>query len=145
MTLGYVKRKESYNPKSWEVACDILTGKDFPDKDITELVKARKIEGKSIGESHEFQRGSHSLVAYEFAQNINGFPIFWKYNACPICKKVFLKVGTLLNEYDNLAYRRYFMREGDVVSQRPKEKTMFSVDNALEIFDGVVVKGGEKL
>ena len=75
--------------------------------------KAFKCE--TAGESHDFGRGSHTLKTYTMEMpKIEGCSVEARYNHCETCKKVMNQVITVLSNDMGMAYRRWFIKHGEM-------------------------------
>lgn len=115
--------KENYDPKDWDRAKITLSNIPFPDKKFKEDASgAHRI---NAGESHESGKEFHGLATFELKDDIDDFPLVWRFSYCPQCKKVINKFGAVANNYESSAYRRWYVRNGNLVgkdSYEPEEK-----------------------
>ena len=130
--------KQEFTDEVWTKACQKFNSYVFPDKLVEEKCLRNPNYNSSLGEMHEENKQFHSLQTYCYEQEIAfGLTISWKYSACPTCKKLINKSGTLLHPYKSMAYRRVFVRSGLedrtpptlAINERPAQSIQ-------EIFDG---------
>lgn len=123
-TLTKRALKENYDEGDWKRAKITLSNIPFPDKKFKdETSGAHKT---NAGESHESGKEIHGLATFEIKDDIDDFPLVWRFSYCPQCKKVINKFGVISNVYENRAYRRWYVRNGNIVSKdtdhEPEEK-----------------------
>lgn len=152
------KFKADYNPALWGRAKEKLNCTDFPDANMTKLIADKKVAAQSFDEAHWDGKERHSLLTYAFSKEIGFFIIEWRYSFCTTCNKVIYKRGILLNPYENLAYIRHYIRDGNPVARVIKKdykKPLFDeaaeldrltdqlIAYDLEEYTGVKEKGGD--
>lgn len=109
--------RENYDEKDWREAKSVLEDMRFPDQEFKE--KATKV---NAGESHETGKETHGLVSFELNEDIDDFPLKWRVNYCPVCKKVITKSGVITNDLTGTAYRKWFVRYGNTVTDDTPEE-----------------------
>jgi hypothetical protein len=137
------KARENYNIKFWDSAKGRFKELSFADKEfITSLVNPQE-----YGERHG--KDNHTLQSYSLDRKVAGFTVCWKYQYCPVCNKVWSKKGVLLNDYENLALVKHYMKNGEDVKKEVTSTISPKYVDPLSVFDGALgislnFEGGDK-
>lgn len=121
--------RAGYKPEHWEKIKVWFAKQPFPTTEFNGL--NADSNSLHVGEIHQAGKETHVLTTYTFTKNLQyGYSIVWKYNVCPDCKEVITKKGTILNPYENLAFVKYFVRNGG------QEVVQTQASELVKIFDG---------
>ncbi len=128
--------RESYTPQMWEEAKKKIANANFPE----ELVASRTLNNPDYqpnkGESHEAGHGVHSIQTYIVTARSGLFEVSFSYTVCPTCPKMISKKIVLTNNIENLAFIKWFVRNGEEVSGAVETKPSFLSQKAN--FDSLV-------
>lgn len=137
-------QRESYQESTWESVKSKLNRTVFPPDSYFSDVITNPNYDPNKGESHDIGRyDRHSLQTYQKEVKFDGHNLVWRYNFCPICRKVFIKKANLIHPYESRAFVKYYIQHGEEVT--PK-KVITTTKPMNEIFDSNLLsglKGGE--
>lgn len=129
---------------NWHLAKVKFSETRFPERTVTEKCVENSGYTSNRGETHEVKNNNHTLQTYVHDVKVGAFLVSWKYNYCPECQKVINKYGALLNNHDNTAYVKWFIRNGksyetDIKAQSNNKKA--NIGELVNEFNSEVIGG----